>query len=116
MNTSIFLAAAGVLICSVSAYAGTVDGSAWVHGCGPRPDAVSLDLKNVDAYNKSIGAVNAYRQAQRGWLECIQNEGNADIRRTSQVISEYVNAEAKAAREANERLAADAKAAEAKFK
>ncbi len=100
---------------ALPAHAGKVEAGAWTHSCGPRPTAVSLDLRNPDAFNKSVGAVNAYRQTQRAWLDCLQNEGNADIKATSQLISQYINGEAQAAKDANDKIAADAKAADAKF-
>lgn len=109
------LAATLALLAALPAHAGKVEAGAWTHSCGPRPTAVSLDLRNPDAFNKSVGAVNAYRQAQRAWLDCLQNEGNADIKATSQLISQYINGEAQAAKDANDKIAADAKAADAKF-
>ena len=100
---------------ALPAHAGKIDNGSWSHACGPRPAAVSLDLKNPDAFNKSVATVNTYRQTQRAWLDCLQNEGNADIKATSQLISQFINTEAQAAKEANDRIAADAKSAEAKF-
>lgn len=100
---------------TLPALAGRIDNGTWTHACGPRPAAVSLDLKNADAFNKSVGTVNAYRQAQRAWLDCLQQEGNADIKATSELISQTINGEAQAAREANDKIAADARAADSKF-
>ena len=109
---ALILAATGT---ATPALAGRIDNGTWTHACGPRPAAVSLDLKNADAFNKSVGTVNAYRQAQRAWLDCLQKEGNADIKATSDLISQTINGEAQLAREANEKIAADAKAADSKF-
>lgn len=103
------------LAATLPAHAGRIDNGTWTHACGPRPAVVSLDLKNADAFNKSVGAVNTYRQTQRAWLDCLQKEGNADITATSDLISQTINGEAQAAREANEKIAADAKAADSKF-
>lgn len=103
------------LAATLPAYAGKVDNGAWSHACGARPATVNLDLKNPDAFNKSVAAVNGYRQAQRAWLDCLQKEGNADIQATSQLISQYINGEAQAAKDINDRIAADAKAADARF-
>lgn len=103
------------LAAALPAHAGRIDNGTWTHACGPRPAVVSLDLKNADAFNKSVGAVNTYRQTQRAWLECLQKEGNADIKATSDLISQTINGEAQAAREANDRIAADVKAADSKF-
>ena len=103
------------LATALHAHAGSIDNGNWSHACGPRPAAASLDLKNADAFNKSVGTVNTYRQAQRAWLECLQKEGNADIQATSQLISQFINAEAQLAKAASEKIAADAQAAEAKF-
>lgn len=100
---------------ALPAHAGRIDNGTWSHACGARPAAVSLDLRNADAFNKSVGAVNGYRQAQRAWLDCLQKEGNADIQATSQLIGQYINGEVQAAKDINDRIAADAKAADAKF-
>jgi len=113
--TAVFPTLALAVAFALPAHAGKVEGGAWTHNCGPRPAAVNLDLRNPDAFNKSVGAVNTYRQTQRAWLDCLQNEGNADIKATSQLISQYINGEAQAAKDANDKIAADAKAADAKF-
>ncbi|WP_079436575.1 hypothetical protein [Zoogloea sp. LCSB751] len=107
--------ATAALSASLTAHAGKIDNGSWTHACGPRPAEVNLDLKNPDAFNKSVGAVNTYRQAQRAWLDCLQKEGNADIQATSQVISQFINAEAQTAKQINDKIAADAKTADAKF-
>ncbi|MBS0348780.1 MAG: hypothetical protein JSR69_20215 [Proteobacteria bacterium] len=111
---TLILATAGLAV-TLPAHAGKIDNGSWTHACGPRPAEVSLDLKNPDAFNKSVGTVNTYRQTQRAWLDCLQKEGNTDIQATSQIISQFINAEAQAAKQANDKIAADAKAAEAKF-
>ena len=98
-----------------ASHAGSIDNGTWTHHCGPRPVAPTLDLKNPDAYNKSVAGVNTYRQTHRAWLDCLQKEGNADIQATSQTISAALTAEVQAAREASDKIAADAKAADAKF-
>lgn len=103
------LAIATLLAATLPAHAGKIDNGSWTHSCGPRPAAVSLDLKNPDAFNKSVGTVNTYRQTQRAWLDCLQNEGNADIKATSQLISQFINGEAQTARDANDQIAAEAK-------
>jgi hypothetical protein len=100
---------------TLPAHAGRIDNGTWAHACGPRPATVNLDLKNADAFNRSVSAVNTYRQTQRAWLDCLQKEGNADIKATSDLISQTINSEAHAAREANEKIAADAKTADNKF-
>ena len=95
-----------------SAGAGTIDKGAWSPGvCGTRPEAPQLDLRNPDAYNKSIEGVNAYRLSIRTYLECLTNEANGDI----QTITKSASDAQRAAREANEAILADVKAADKKF-
>lgn len=100
-----FLATAG-------AQAGTVASGSWSPaGCGAKPEAPSLDLRNPDAYNKSVEGVNAYRKDIRTYLNCLTQEANADI----QAVTRAANAAQQAAREADDKILADVKAADAKF-
>ncbi|MFL9710367.1 hypothetical protein [Methylobacillus sp. Pita1] len=93
--------------------AGTLANGKWLSAkCGSRPVAPRLDLTNEDAYNKSVGAVNAYRAQVKPYLDCIVEEANADI----QAINNQGREEQLAIQEANNNIAEDAKAASEKFK
>ena len=96
-----------------AAQAGTVSNGLWTPGnCGARPEAPSLNLKNVDTFNASTDAVNNYRVAINTYLNCLVKEANADI----QAVSASTKAAQQAAREANDKIEADVKAANEKFK
>ncbi|MCB5189142.1 hypothetical protein LG198_00140 [Methylobacillus arboreus] len=109
-----------VAISAISVYsfnhiaeAGTLADGKWASAkCGPRPIAPALDLNNEDAYNKSVSAVNAYREQVKPYLDCIVEEANADI----QAINNQARNEQLAIQEANNQIVEDAKTASEKFK
>lgn len=96
-----------------SAQAGSLANGNWSNArCGEKPPVASLDLRNPDAYNKSVEGVNIYRQKINVFLDCLVAEGNLDI----QLISKAISTEQQGAREALEKVVADAKLASEKFK
>lgn len=107
------LAAGSLLSASQTAGAGTIANGAWAPtGCGAQPVAPVLDLKNIETYNSSVEAVNVYRKAIKAYLDCAVGEGNSDI----QAIRKSAGAAQQQARDDNERIASDIKAADAKFR
>lgn len=96
-----------------AAQAGVIVSGAWSPAtCGPKPEAPQLNLANADAYNASVANVNTYRQAIRPYLDCVVKEANADI----QAITQAATATQQGAKATNDRIQADVKAAEEKFK
>lgn len=111
--TSALLLATFSLATAMSAQAGTLANGTWSpSGCGAKPVAPPLDLKDPDAFNRSVASVNTYRQAITPYLNCLLQEGNADI----QTITKSAAAAQQAAKDANEKIQADVKAADEKFK
>ena len=101
------------LLFSTTAQAGSLDNGQWSpSGCGARPEAPTLNLTNVDAYNKSVDGINAYNKTIRAYIDCLSQEANADL----QAITKSANAAQATAREARERIQADIKTADDKFK
>ncbi|MCB5183613.1 hypothetical protein LG201_00135 [Methylobacillus gramineus] len=95
------------------AEAGTLTDGKWSSSkCGSRPVAPALDLKNEDAYNKSVNAINTYRQQVAPYLECVVSDANADI----QTINTQAKNEQLAIQEANNKISEDVKIATEKFK
>lgn len=94
------------------ATAGTLADNAWRSArCGPRPLAVGVDLRDPEAYNRSLDKVNAYQRETNAYLDCLVAEGNLDI----QLISKAITIEQLAARSAREKLQADVDLADRKF-
>lgn len=92
--------------------AGTLSGGAWTAtGCGVRPATPTLDLKDSDAFNRSVDVVNAHLKAIRAYVDCLTAEANADL----QAVSQSATATQTSVREARDRLLADVKAAEQKL-
>jgi hypothetical protein len=95
-----------------TAQAGTLASGAWSSArCGAKPLAVSVDLRDPDAYNRSIEKVTAYQKDINTYLNCLVAEGNLDI----QLISKSITDEQLAAKEAREKILADVKKANEKF-
>jgi hypothetical protein len=95
------------------AQAGTIAKGEWAPAsCGARPQTPTLDLRNADAYNRSVDVVNTYKQAIRQYLDCLLTEANADI----QTVTRSANEAQRVAKEANEKIQADVKQAEDKLK
>ncbi len=113
MNRHTLLMAALLATSATASHAGAVTNGSWQpSGCGDKPAAVQLDLRNETTFNKSVDAANAYRKAIRPYLDCVIKEANADI----QATTKQANAIQAAAREADDKIEADAKAAAEKFK
>lgn len=101
------------LLAAGSCQAGAIANGSWSpSACGPKPEVASLDLKDPDAFNRSVDGVNAYRQKINVYLNCLVKEANADI----QTINQAATAAQQAARAADDKIQADLKAAETKFK
>jgi len=110
---SLCLVAACTLLLATAARAGTVANGQWTpSGCGAAPQAPQLDLSNADSYNRGVETVNTYRQAIRPYLDCIVKEANSDI----QIIGQSATAAQQAAKAANDKIQADVKTAQEKFK
>lgn len=97
------------------AYAGPIASGIWPHTCGTPPSVRHLDLSSRQAYEASVDPVLAYRQAQQGYLACLQHEGNEDIRTVRQTISAYIKAEVDIANAANARSDDAVRSAEQRF-
>lgn len=97
---------------ALPATAGTLADSAWRSArCGPRPLVVGVDLRDPEAYNRSLDKVSAYQRETNTYLDCLLAEGNLDI----QLISKAITIEQLAARSAREKLQADIELAEKMF-
>jgi hypothetical protein len=95
------------------AHAGTLSAGQWSPaGCGTPPQAPALNLKDADAFNLSIVAVNAYRGKVREFLDCLRTDANADI----QSVAQSANAIQQAIKDVNDKIQADVDAADGKFK
>jgi len=69
-----------ITVTASGAEAGTLADSGWTpSGCGPAPAVSQLDLNSLDAYNKSVEAVNAYRKNSHVYVNCLIQEANNDI-------------------------------------
>ena len=59
--------------------AGTITNGAWAPtGCGIETVAPVVEQSSVDAYNKSVKAINEWQQKTNAYNTCLINEANAD--------------------------------------
>ena len=73
-----FLGLIMIMTASV-AMAGTLINGAWAPtGCGIEPVAPVVEQSSVDAYNKSVKAINEWQQKTNAYNTCLINEANAD--------------------------------------
>ncbi len=94
------------------ANAGTMVNGNWVPAdCGVKPEVPSVDDKDVDAYNKSVAAINDWQQKARTYYECLIKEANAD----NNVIADTANREQAAYRETVQKIGAAVEAAKKKL-
>ena len=62
-----------------SVTAGTITNGAWSpNGCGAEPVIPVIVQDSVDAYNKSVKAINEWQQKANAYNTCLINEANAD--------------------------------------
>jgi len=101
-----------IVVTAFSAEAGVLANNGWTpSGCGPAPAVSQLDLSSLDAYNKSVEAVNTYRKNSHAYVNCLIQDGNNDI----QIISKSAKAAQQAAHDADDKILGDEKAADKKF-
>lgn len=107
------LFAAALMCCSANpASAGILVNGNWVPaGCGAKPEAPHIDAKDVDAYNKSVAAINGWQQQARTYYECLIKEANAD----NATIADTANREQAAYRAAVEKIGLAVEAAKKKL-
>lgn len=113
LSSTALLSALGWFVAASTAQAGVIVSGVWSPTtCGPKPEAPQLNLSNADAYNASVVQVNTYRQGIRPYVDCVVKEANADI----QAITQSASSTQQGAKTANDKIQADVKAAEEKFK
>jgi len=92
--------------------AGTITNGAWSpSGCGTEPIVPVIEQSNVDAYNKSVKAINEWQQKANTYNTCLINEANAD----NALIAKTANEEQSRLRAAIEKIKADTDTAKAKL-
>ena len=107
------LFAAAIMVATVSVgTAGTITSGAWSpSGCGTEPVIPVIEQSSVDAYNKSVKAINEWQQKANTYNACLINEANAD----NALIAKTANEEQSRLRAAIEKIKTDTDAAKAKL-
>lgn len=92
--------------------AGTITNGKWSpSGCGTEPVVPVIEQSSVDAYNKSVKAINEWQQKANSYNTCLINEANAD----NALIAKMANEEQSRLRAAIEKIKTDTGAAKAKL-
>jgi outer membrane autotransporter protein len=95
------------------AQAGSLVNGEWkTSNCGQKPMPPALDVRDIDAYNKSVTAVNEWQQQSGTYFECQVKEANDD----NKVIAEKANAEQAYYRKTLESIGATLEAGKNKLK
>lgn len=106
-----FVAVVMVATVSVST-AGTIINGTWQpSGCSTEPVAPVIEQSTVDAYNKSIKAINEWQQKANAYNTCLINEANVD----NAIIAKIANEKQSRMRAAIEKIRTDTEAAKVKL-
>ncbi|SOD41704.1 hypothetical protein [Nitrosovibrio sp. Nv4] len=90
MKPFILLVASTALITTFAVNAGVLEGGKWSpSGCGAMPEAPVIDSSSADAFNRSIGTLNAWQEKIQAYHDCMVKEANAD----SSAINQAATAE-----------------------
>jgi len=102
-----------IMLATVSAgTAGTIINGTWSpSACGTEPVVPVIEQGSVDAYNKSVKAINAWQQKANAYNTCLINEANAD----NALIAKIANEEQSRLRMAIEKIKTDTDAAKLKL-
>ncbi|MDT4291930.1 hypothetical protein RO575_20390 [Methylomonas sp. MO1] len=112
MKHTLTIAALLPIMFALPAQAGSLTNGSWQpSGCGVVPESPTIDGGNIDAYNKSIAAINAWQQKSRDYFECLIKEANTD----NGIIADHANQAQAKYRETVEKIGAQAEAAKKKL-
>ena len=104
--------AAAMMLTAVSGMAGTIMNGIWSpSGCGTEPVVPVIDQGSVDAYNRSVKAINDWQQKANTYNGCLIKEANAD----NSLIANSANDEQTRLRAAIEKIQTETTAAKAKL-
>ena len=107
------LFAAVIMLAAVSAgTAGTITNGTWSpSGCGNVAEIPVIEQGSIEAYNKSIEAINEWQQKANTYNTCLINEANAD----NALIAKTANEEQSRMRAAIEKIKTETDTAKAKL-
>jgi hypothetical protein len=92
--------------------AGSITNGTWSPSdCGAEPVAPVIEQSSVDAYNKSIKAINEWQQNANTYNTCLINQANAD----NALIAKTANEEQSRLRATIEKIRIETDAAKAKL-
>ena len=79
MNQTILIAAFFVLTAAFTANAGVLENGSWsASGCGAMPETPVIDSSSAEAFNRSVGTINAWQKQMQVYHDCMIKEANAD--------------------------------------
>lgn len=104
--------AGAMMLAAVPGMAGTIANGTWSPtGCGIEPEVPVIEHDSIDAYNKSVRALNDWQQKANDYNSCLIKEANAD----NALIADSANNEQARLRAAMEKIQAETAAAKAKL-
>ncbi len=103
---------ATVIFITFTATAGTIINGVWSpSSCGTEPVVPVIEQDSVDAYNKSVKAINDWQKKASAYNSCLINEANAD----NSLIANSANEEQARLKAAIDRIQTETSAAKAKL-
>jgi hypothetical protein len=67
------------LTIALTASAGVLENGSWsASGCGAMPETPVIDSSSAEAFNRSVGAINAWQNKMQVYHDCMIKEANAD--------------------------------------
>jgi hypothetical protein len=107
-----FFTMAMLLATASAGTAGTITNGVWsASGCGTEPVAPAIEQDSIDAYNKSIKAINDWQVKAQTFNECVIKESNAD----NALIAKTANDQQNRLRSVLDKIKNDMDAAKAKL-
>jgi len=95
-----------------TAQAGNLANGSWTpKNCGVKPNLPTIVDSNVEAFNKSVAAINTWQQQAKVYFECLVKEANTD----NAIIADSANKEQAAYRKSVEAIGVAADAAKKKL-
>ena len=70
-----------IALLTTTLHAGTLANSTWTPSgaCGAKPEEPVIDDSDVEAYNKSVAAINEWQQSARRYYECLNKEAECFV-------------------------------------
>ena len=78
-----------LILAQTSVSAGTLVNGNWTPThCGAEPETPTIDKTNIDNFNRSVDAINAWQDRALEYHACMVKEANADNERITSTVNQ----------------------------